>query len=118
MRILGQADSCMHEILIPSLEVGHARLDFIFPPRCHTDVAALNCDLHDVSFALLYWIEQQGTCRLSVRHWLSLEDSYYPQLVSAAFETSVMGDAFFLSALPPVKPNAPSSVSMKPSKKL
>src|SRR6476469_7728590 len=37
---------------------------------------------------------------------VSLEDSYFRQLAPVASETPVMGDAFYLSALPPLKPNA------------
>lgn len=68
--------------------------------------AARDCDIDDSFFALFHWIEQQGTCLLSARHGVSLEDSYSRQLAPVAFETPVMGDAGFLNALPPLKPNA------------
>jgi hypothetical protein len=62
MRILGQCDAPMREVLTAALEVGHARLDFIFPAWCHTDVAALNSDFHMSSLMVFAGGIQQTTC--------------------------------------------------------
>src|SRR5262249_11072911 len=46
VEILREGDSPMNQILVPSLEVCHAGLNFSFPPGGHLDISTFNSQLH------------------------------------------------------------------------